>query len=193
MMTRSFPEEQATANQLQLLGIIKWVSTKKTPAKRNLLFFFFFLQGISYSDELKLGFMTVQRANESTIAWPNCFTRATLRADGHRLPPIPNESVVSDVLLLLHPSDWKPPACRAHVIQQNTRRQMDFWTNFLSIYMMWETVHRMMTACRRTHRSSLVCVYTIVWFLCTLRWFCRFLCLKITRQSFWVCDAGEDD
>lgn len=80
-------------------------SNKKQPILVALRFF----QGISYSNGLKLGFITVQseRTNKNTITRPACLVRAILRAKeatDTKLPKIQNESIVSDYCLHLHHS-----------------------------------------------------------------------------------------
>lgn len=69
--------------------------------KQTILFTLRFFQGIGYSNELKLSFITVQSewTNQNTIMRSACLMRATLKrpkeATVTRLSKIQNESTVS--------------------------------------------------------------------------------------------------
>lgn len=82
------------------MGTIQKVKVIK---KQTILVTLSFFQGISYSNELKLGFITVQsEQTKTTITQPACWMRAILRAQeatDTRLPKIQNESTVSDYCL----------------------------------------------------------------------------------------------
>lgn len=173
----------------------------KSQSNKKQTFLVTLFQGISYSNELKLGFITVQseRTNKSTITRSTCLMRATLKDPNRQQTPDfqrfkMNQQyliiVIITIIILL--SEAACQSCTFNIKEYNRHeRQMDFkYALFLYHFYHGDTagwVHWVMTCPLGplsgavfhvdTRQPSLFCVHTILCiYFNTLGWFCS-LCV----------------